>query len=64
MKHIVRLDPKKYVHLDSYGESSSFVGNMLIGIVVIAIAAITAGALVGVDVTNPSPVPVMTKESK
>ena len=64
MKHIVRLDRNQYVHLDSYGERSQFIGNVLIGIVVIGIAALTAGAMLGVDVSNPSPVPTVTQPTK
>jgi hypothetical protein len=57
MKHIVKVDKGRYVHLDSYGESnvSHYVGQVLCAIVVLAIAAITAGALVGVDISNPNP---------
>lgn len=59
MKRIVRLDPNKYVHLDSYGEShvSHYVGQALCAIVVLAIASLTVGAMLGVDISNPSPVP-------
>lgn len=64
MKHIVRLNRNQYVHLDSYGETSNFVGNVLIGIFVIGIAVITAGAMLGVDVTNPSPVQTPIQQSK
>ena len=64
MKHIVKLDRSKYVHLDTYGESSSFVGNALIAITVIGIAVITAGAMLGVDITNPSPVQTTIQQSK
>lgn len=64
MKHIVKLDLNKYVHLDSYGSTSDFVGNVLVAIFVTAIAAITAGAMLGVDVSNPSPVPTVTQQSK
>lgn len=59
MKQVVKLDKGRYVHLDSYGESnlSHRIGQALCAIVVLCIAAITAGAMVGVDITNPSPQP-------
>jgi hypothetical protein len=58
MKHVVKLKDKEYIHLDSYGESnvSHRVGQALCVTVVMIIAALTAGAILGVDISNPSPV--------
>jgi hypothetical protein len=56
MKHVIKTGEGKYVHLDSYGESYethpllTFVGTLF----VIAIASITVGAMLGVDITNVS----------
>ena len=59
MKHVVKLRDNEYVHLDSYGESnvSHRIGQALCVTVVMIIAALTAGAMLGVDISNPSPVP-------
>ena len=59
MKHIIKLGVNRYLHLDSYGESfvPQRVGQILCAIVVVSMAANTTGALLGVDVSNPSPVP-------
>jgi hypothetical protein len=55
MKTIYSMGRGKYIHLDSYGESHGTrrwsVGIALFSIV---IAAITATALVDVDITDPS----------
>ena len=53
MKQIIKLDKGKYIHLDSYGEHkelslvTAFVWCILIGI-----ATITVGAMLGTDVTK------------
>jgi hypothetical protein len=57
MKHIVRLSPNHYVHLDSYGmtpmeKAGSFVGKALVFITATSIAAITTGAMLGYDITQ------------
>lgn len=53
MKQVVKLRPNHYVTLDSYGDShSNPVGNVLLTLVVIAIAAVTGAAAFGVDITN------------
>ena len=63
MKHIIKLSNNRYVHLDSYGEynklSSASVDSehfkFLMTIFVLFIAATTAGAMVGIDITNINP---------
>jgi hypothetical protein len=55
MKRIISLGRNRYIHLDSYGDrGSSPVPNFLITLLVIALASMTAGALVGIDITNPT----------
>jgi hypothetical protein len=55
MKHITKLGNNRYIHLDSYGEYRSSISKLLMTTFVLAIAAITAGAIVGIDITNPTP---------
>jgi hypothetical protein len=53
MKQIIRLGSNRYIHLDTYGEyKESPLSKFVITTFVIAIAAITAGAIVGIDITN------------
>ena len=57
MKHIYRFGEKGYVHLDSYPENHetnpiSF-SNFFLSLLIAAIACMTAGAIVGVDITDP-----------
>ena len=53
MKQIIRLGSNRYIHLDTYGEyRESPLSKLVITTFVIAIAAITAGAMVGIDITN------------
>jgi hypothetical protein len=52
MKHITKLGNNRYIHLDSYGEYRSSISKLLMATFVLAIAAITAGAMVGIDITN------------
>jgi hypothetical protein len=53
MKHIVKLDKGKYIQLDSYGERSAHpLEPFIVGFFVAAIAAITAGAMFGGDITK------------
>jgi len=53
MKHIARLGKNRYVQLDSYGsQHETPVANFLVGLFVVAIAAMTVGAAVGIDITN------------
>jgi hypothetical protein len=55
MKHTVRLSPGQFIHLDSYYASHE---TRLCKICVVAltliIAGLTAGAVVGMDITNPT----------
>ena len=53
MKRIIYLGGNKFVHLDSYNASNETrIVNVLSTLFVIAIAAMTAGAMLGVDITQ------------
>ena len=53
MKRITKLGSNRYIHLDTYGEyRESPLSKIVMTTFVIAIAAITAGAMVGIDITN------------
>ena len=53
MKHTTKLGPNRYIRLDSYGESRETRRfNIFCTLFVIAITVMTAGAMVGVDITN------------
>lgn len=54
MKHIVKLGAKRYLHLDSYETHETPLANITVGVLAVLIAALTMGALVGVDVTSPA----------
>ena len=56
MKQIIRLGNNRYIHLDTYGEyNESPLSKLVMTILVLAIAAITAGAMVGIDITDINP---------
>ena len=56
MKHITKLSPNHYIQLDSYGDRPmSGLSKFLCTTFVLFIAATTAGALVGIDITNINP---------
>ena len=58
MKRITKLGSNRYIHLDTYGEyRESPLSKLVMTTFVIAIAAITAGAIVGIDITNIKPTP-------
>ena len=58
MKRITKLGSNRYIHLDTYGEyKESPLSKLVMTTFVIAIAAITAGAMVGIDITNIKPTP-------
>jgi hypothetical protein len=58
MKQIIRLGNNRYIHLDTYGEyRESTLSKIVMTTFVLAIAAITAGAMVGIDITNIQPMP-------
>jgi len=58
MKRIILLGRNRYLHLDSYGERSGGpVTNFLMSLFVIGLASMTAGALVGIDITQPTAQP-------
>ena len=53
MKRITKLGSNRYIHLDTYGEySESTLSKLAMTAIVLATAAITAGAMVGIDITN------------
>jgi hypothetical protein len=55
MKRIYSMGKNKYVHMDSYNESHETgpVFKFFLTLFVFGIAAMTAGAVVGIDVTSP-----------
>ena len=56
MKQIIRLGNNRYIHLDTYGEyRETTLSKIVITTLVLAIAAITAGAMVGIDITDINP---------
>ena len=58
MKRITKLGINRYIHLDTYGEYKELpLSKLVMTTFVIAIAAITAGAMVGIDITNIKPTP-------
>jgi uncharacterized membrane protein len=56
MKQIIRLGINRYIHLDTYNHQGDYmdnaVGKVFTSLVVICIAVITAGAMLGYDVTT------------
>jgi len=54
MKRIVSLGNNRYIHMDSYGEpiKAQRLESIVVTILVVAISAITAGALLGNDITK------------
>jgi hypothetical protein len=56
MKQIIRLGISKYIQLDTYNHHGDYmdnaVGKVFTSLVVICIASITAGAMLGYDVTT------------
>ena len=58
MKRITKLGSNRYIHLDTYGEyRESPLSKLVMTTLVLAIASITAGAMVGIDITNINPIP-------
>ena len=58
MKQVIRIGNRRYIHLDSYGEyKETPLSKFVMTTLVLAIAAITAGAMVGIDITNINPTP-------
>jgi hypothetical protein len=56
MKQIVHLGPGRFVHLDSYYAShETGLSKICVAALSIIIAGLTAGAVVGIDVTDPTP---------
>ncbi len=56
MKRLYSMGRGKYIHMDSYPESYETrpVTNFLMTLFVIGTAAITTGAMLGIDITSPS----------
>lgn len=55
MKTIYRMG-KGFVHMDSYSAThETRGGNFIVALLSLLLAAITGGALVGVDITKPQP---------
>lgn len=53
MKRITKLGSNRFIHLDTYGEyNESPLSKLAMTTIVLATAAITAGAIVGIDITN------------
>ena len=53
MKRITKLGSNRYIHLDTYGGyNESPLSKLAMTVIVLATAAITAGAMVGIDITN------------
>jgi len=57
MKEIIPLGNNRYIHLDLGEKYRSPFTKLLVPAFVIAIAAITASAIMGVDITNTNSVP-------
>lgn len=58
MKQVIRIGNRRYIHLDSYGEyKETPLSKFVMTTLVLAIAAITAGAMVGIDITSTNPTP-------
>jgi hypothetical protein len=56
MKRIVPLGDNRYVHLDSYPVShETRLENIFVTSLLVIICALTAGSLLGVDITNNLP---------
>lgn len=56
MKHIIRLRPHNYLHLDSYGDSTrlgQLLGNFLIVAIFTGLSLVVTGAILGTDLTEP-----------
>jgi hypothetical protein len=57
MKHTVRLEPGRFIHLDSYYAShETRLSKICVVALTLTIAALTAGAVIGMDITNPTPI--------
>ena len=60
MRHIVKLRPHQYLHVDSYKrQRRNKMINMLINtatiLLVTCLTAVTISAALGIDITNPNP---------
>ena len=57
MKDIIPLGNNRYIHLDLGEKYRLPITKLLVPTLVLTIAAITAGAMVGIDITNIQPMP-------
>ena len=57
MKHIIPLGNNRYIHVYLYKEYRPPITKVLVPLFVTIIAAMTVGAIVGVDITNIQPTP-------
>jgi hypothetical protein len=59
MKQIIKLGISRYIQLDTYNHHGDYmdnaVGKVFVALVTLCIAAITAGAMLGYDVTTFNP---------
>jgi hypothetical protein len=56
MKHTVRLSPGRFVHLDSYHVShETRFSKICVVALSFIMSAITVSAVVGIDITDPTP---------
>ena len=57
MKHTVSLGNNRYIRLDSYGESNKTrrATNLMIAFFALLISTITVPAMLGIDITSPTP---------
>jgi hypothetical protein len=56
MKHMVRLEPGRFIHLDSYHASrETRFSKICVVALSFIMSAITVSAVVGIDITNPTP---------
>lgn len=53
MKHIISLGYNRYIQLDSYGKNrETRLGDVFVGILVVAMSAMTVGAALNIDITK------------
>ena len=56
MKQIIKLGISRYIQLDTYGHQGDYmdnaVGKVFVALITLCIAVITAGAMLGYDVTT------------
>ena len=57
MKHTVQLGSNRYIQLDSYSWSGRYqrMNKLMVAALALIIAAFTVPALIGIDITSPTP---------